>query len=81
MHNLFFELLQLAVGSRHTLSFTPSAKDWTEAFDNAKKQALVGICFKGVQGAFACDAKQVVNLPPMMKMQWLALLTSKSVMN
>lgn len=73
MHNLFFELLQLAVGSRHTLSFTPSAKDWTEAFDNAKKQALVGICFKGVQGAFACDAKQVVNLPPMMKMQWLAL--------
>ena len=39
---LFFELLQISVGTRQGLSFTPSAEEWGEAFDNAKRQALVG---------------------------------------
>ena len=46
---LFFELLQISVGTRQGLSFTPSAEEWREAFDNAKRQALVGVCFRGVQ--------------------------------
>lgn len=45
---LFIELLQLSAGTRHGLSFTPSAKEWSEAFDNAKSQALIGACFRGV---------------------------------
>ena len=44
---LFIELLQLSAGTRHGLSFTPSAKEWSEAFDNAKRQALVGCVFQG----------------------------------
>ena len=45
---LFFELLQLSVGTSQGLSFTPSAEEWREAFDNAKSQALIGVCFRGV---------------------------------
>lgn len=45
---LFIELLQLSAGTRHGLSFTPSAKEWSEAFDNAKSLALIGVCFRGV---------------------------------
>lgn len=70
---LFFELLQLSVGTRLGLSFTPSAEEWREAFDNAKRQALVGVCFRGVQCAIKADNSKVVNLPLKLKMQWLAI--------
>ena len=49
---LFFELLQISVGTRKGLSYTPSAEEWREAFDNAKRQALVGCVF---QGCAMCD--------------------------
>ncbi len=73
MCNLFFELLQLALGTRQHLSFVPSKEQWAEAFAMANKQAVVGICFKGVQEAGESDAASVVNLPKALKMQWLAL--------
>lgn len=69
MRNLFFELLQLALGTRQTLSFTPSEKEWIDAFDVSKKQALVGICFKGVQQACRLDGDAAKNLPVQLKMQ------------
>ena len=73
MANLFFELLQLSVGTRQELSFVPSAEEWTEAFGDAMKQAVVGVCFYGLQRAGRYDAGRMVNLPPKLKMQWLAL--------
>lgn len=73
MQKLFFELLQLALGTRHKISFIPSEKEWLIAFDISKKQALVGICFKGLQQACKQDATIAKNLPLQLKMQWLAL--------
>lgn len=73
MANLFFELLQISVGTRQGLSFTPSAAEWVEAFDNAKRQAVVGGCFNGVQCANRHDSSKVTHLPPRLKMEWLAL--------
>lgn len=73
MRNLFFELLQLALGTRQCLSFAPSEKEWIDAFNVSKKQALVGICFKGVQQAYRLNGDTVNNLPVQLKMQWLAL--------
>lgn len=70
---LFFELLQIAVGTRHDLSFIPSVMEWGEAFDTAKKQAVVGVCFKGVQCAIKYDNSKVVNLSPKTRIQWLAI--------
>lgn len=72
MRNLFFELLQLALGTRYALSSTPSEQEWKDAFDASQKQTLVGICFKGVQQACRQDGDAARNLPGQLRMQWLA---------
>lgn len=46
---LFFELLQVAIGIRQTLSRVPTANEWGMLFMTSQKQALVGVCFVGVQ--------------------------------
>ena len=67
---LFLKLLQISVGTLQGLSFTPSAEEWGEEFDDAMRQALVGVCFRGVQCTIKNDDSKVANLPPMLKMQW-----------
>lgn len=73
MHNLFFELLQISVGTREGLSFVPTERDWNESFEMAKRQALLGICFYGLQKAHSQDASKTANLPKGLKMQWLSI--------
>ena len=51
MNSLFFELIQVAIGTRICLSHTPSADEWGELYAMAMKQSLVGVCFAGVQKA------------------------------
>lgn len=45
----FYTILQSAVGKTVRLSHTLSEKEWNEIFGLAKKQALVGIMFEGVE--------------------------------
>ena len=47
--NLFFELIQVSLGTRICLSHTPTADEWCELYSMAKKHSLVGVCFAGVQ--------------------------------
>lgn len=49
MNQLFFELIQVSIGTRICLSHTPTADEWGELYAMAKKQSLVGVCFAGVQ--------------------------------
>ena len=51
IEQLFFELIQVAIGKRICLSHTPSADEWGKLYAMAKKQSLVGVCFVGVQKA------------------------------
>lgn len=71
--NLFFELIQLSVGTRKCLSFVPTAMEWTEALNIARKQAMVGVCFMGLQRAHQHDEAVMAQLPMPIKMQWLTL--------
>ena len=51
IEQLFFELIQVAIGTRICLSHAPSADEWGELYAMAMKQSLVGVCFAGVQKA------------------------------
>lgn len=46
---LFFQLLQVALGNRSILSEIPSRETWTDIFNIAQKQALLGITFHGIE--------------------------------
>ena len=49
MSTPFFELLQVAIGHRATLSQAPSAEQWREIYRMAVQQTLVGITFCAVE--------------------------------
>lgn len=46
---LFFELLQVAIGRRGTLSRVPTLDEWRTLYGLSVKQALDGVCFRGIQ--------------------------------
>lgn len=69
IEQLFFELIQVALGTRICLSHTPSADECGELYAIAKKQSLVGICFAGVQ-----RLKQQKQEPPkMLYLKWMGM--------
>lgn len=49
MVDLFYELIQVAVGNRSSLSRVPTAAEWGELYNLATRQALTGVCFVGLQ--------------------------------
>lgn len=48
-NQIFFELIQVAIGRRTNLSHTLTAKEWEELYRMAESQAILGICFAGVK--------------------------------
>lgn len=46
---LFFELIQVGIGQRAALSAVPTAEEWDEIYETAKKQTLIGVAFSGVE--------------------------------
>lgn len=76
--SLFFELIQVSIGRRASLSRVPSANDWSVLYGLSVKQAVVGVAFLGVQ---RLPKEQTVCLPASQKMQWLALTTQIQTRN
>ena len=77
-YNLFYELIQVAIGRRVSLSRVPSAKDWSRLYALAEKQAVAGVCFCGVQ---RLPEEQRACLPDSLKMHWLALSAQTQARN
>ena len=70
---LFYELIQVAIGSNNSLSYIPQVEEWENLFYQAKKQALIGIAFHGVQQLYKVHPEQTANLSIKLKMTWIGL--------
>lgn len=70
MDPLFFEILQVSVGHRNSLSRCPSSQEWLSLFETAKNHTVIGIAFYGVQHL---PKEQITTLPTQLKMQWLGI--------
>ena len=72
---LFFELIRVAIGNAVCLSSIPSAREWGELFAMAKKQALVGVCFAGLQqlGADADEGFARIGMSEMLYLTWMGM--------
>ena len=69
LENTFFELIQVAIGTRVCLSHSPTDEEWKGLYEAAKKQSLVGICFAGVQKLVA----QQQEPPEMLYLTWMGM--------
>lgn len=70
---LFFELIQVAIGTRTCLSHTPRADEWGELYAMAKKQSLVGVCFAAVQQLSINLKPYTINLDEMLYLTWMGM--------
>lgn len=52
MEKLFYELMQVAVGQLNCLSRGPEPEEWQELYRTAQRQAVTGVCYKGVERLF-----------------------------
>lgn len=64
----FFELIQVSIGKSEALSSVPSAEEWHKLYALAVKQALVGVCFYGIQ-----RLPKEQQPPKGLLLQWFAL--------
>lgn len=66
---LFFDLIRASIGLSQ-LSVIPSTHDWECLFLLAQKQALIGVCFYGIQ---KLPKEQTANLPLPLKVRWVGM--------
>lgn len=71
MDNLFFELLQVALGTRENLSRVPSAAEWGLLFEEVERQAVVGFLLEGLQRCMVHGDGCMANLPLDLKLEWI----------
>ena len=74
IEQLFFELLQVAIGTRKTLSAMPTSREWALLYEIAKKQSLVAIAFTGVSKLpLVGDFGFAIGMDKATYLKWLGL--------
>lgn len=71
MTSLFYELVQVSIGTRTKLSYTPSATEWCEIYALSKMQAIIGISFYGVHRIYLDSPEQTLSLSEQLKLKWM----------
>ena len=66
---LFFELIRVSIGRQKRLTHTPSEMEWRQLYTLADMQAVIGICFRGVQRL----RKLGYDIPTDLYMKWLGM--------
>lgn len=74
IEQLFFQLLQVAIGTRDSLDRQPTSEEWVLLFDMSKKQALTAVVFTGVTRLNeASDFGASLGIPEVIYLKWLGL--------
>ena len=76
IHLLFVELLKISIGTHDSLSRVLSVVEWNYLFNEAQRQAVVGIMIAGLE---RLPEKQ--RPPQMLLLQWIGLCQQIEVQN
>lgn len=68
-YNSFWELVQVALGSKDTLSFRPTEKEWNDLFKQSLKQAIPGVALEALKRL----NDQEIKPPFPLLMEWIAV--------
>ena len=68
MKQLFFELIQVATGRRECLERGPEPEEWQALHELAQRQAVAGICYRGVERLFEFG----LRAPQDVSIDWMA---------
>ncbi len=74
MTELFFQLIQVALGLRKDFPSTLTADEWRGLYDTAKKQAMLGICFAGVQEICDSDMEEYCGMSEDLYYKWMGMV-------
>ena len=66
---LFIEIIQMSLGARDYLSRTPNEDEWVKLFNEAQKQAIVGVLINGIE-----RLPNAQRPPHSVLMQWIGLV-------
>lgn len=73
INKLFYQLIRVAIGTQDALARTPSAKEWQQLYEMAKKQSLVGICFAGVQKLVDSEMEDYCGMNELQYLTWMGM--------
>lgn len=62
MEKLFYEIVQVAIGKRKSLSCNPSDEKWNELYNICQKQAVTGLVFDSLDKLYKQDQKPPIAL-------------------
>lgn len=74
---LFYELIQIALGVRESISKLPSEQEWKEMFETAQKQAVAGVAF------LALEKLSTMGVKPSLEVlyEWIGMSEQIKVQN
>lgn len=73
MEKTFFEILQIAIGTRDKLSRVLSLNEWRQLFELSKKQALTAVAFRGLSRLKEREVGKSIGIDEMLYLRWLGL--------
>lgn len=73
MAQLFFELIQIAIGNKSGFSKAPTDKEWAQLFNFACKQSLVSITLEGVNKLKNATPNTNLNININLLLEWIGL--------